>query len=128
MTDNGEPLAARAMTHARLGEVQTALDAARALLLSLTTQIDEMAATRIEIDVDVRARLRAAMSHAAATCRQVVGTCRQLAGTSAVYAGEAVERICRDSDVALQHHILSATHLDPRGRLLVGLDAGTPIL
>lgn len=128
LTDNGETLAARSSTHAQLGDAQTALDAARALLVSVSTQIDSMADDGIEIDVAVRARLRAAMSHAAIVCRDVVATCRRLAGTTAVYDGEAVERICRDSDVALQHYILSPAHLDPRGRLMVGLDAGTPIL
>jgi alkylation response protein AidB-like acyl-CoA dehydrogenase len=128
LTDNGETLAARSSTHAQLGEAQTALDAARALLIAVSAQIDAMADDRMEIDVAVRARLRAAMSHAAAVCRDVVATCRRLAGTAAVYAGEPVERICRDSDVALQHYLLSPTHLDPRGRLLLGLDPGTAIL
>jgi alkylation response protein AidB-like acyl-CoA dehydrogenase len=128
LADNGEPLAARSSAHAQLGEAQTALDAARALLVSVSSQVDVLADNGIEIDLAVRARLRAGMSHAATVCRHVVGACRQLAGTTAVYSGETVERICRDSDVALQHYILSPTHLDPRGRLLVGLDAGTPIL
>jgi alkylation response protein AidB-like acyl-CoA dehydrogenase len=111
-----------------LGDAQTALDAARALLVSVATQIDTMADAHLDIDASVRARLRAAMSHAGAVCRGVVATCRQLAGTTAVYTGEAIERICRDSDVALQHYILSPTHLEPRGRLLLGLDPGTPVL
>jgi alkylation response protein AidB-like acyl-CoA dehydrogenase len=128
LTDSGEPLAARPTTHSRLGEAQTALDAARALLVSVTTQIDTMAAARVDIDIAIRARLRAAISHTGAVGRHVVATCRHLAGTTAIYTGEPIERICRDSDVALQHYILSPTHLDPRGRLLVGLDPGTPIL
>jgi alkylation response protein AidB-like acyl-CoA dehydrogenase len=128
LSDSGEPLAARPSTHSRLGDAQTALDAARALLVSVATQIDTMADAHLDIDASVRARLRAAMSHAGAVCRGVVATCRQLAGTTAVYTGEAIERICRDSDVALQHYILSPTHLDPRGRLLLGLDPGTPVL
>ena len=68
------------------------------------------------------------MSHAAKTCREVLATCQLLASSSAIYSGNPIERIGRDADVALQHMILSPTHLDIRGRLLLGLDAGTPVV
>ena len=43
-------------------------------------------------------------------------------------AGNPIERIVRDADVALLHMILAPTHLDIRGRLLLGLGAGTPVV
>ena len=76
----------------------------------------------------LRARIRAAMSHAAEVTRDVLLTCQQLASSTAVYADTTIERLGRDGNVATQHMILASTHLDILGRLLLGLDAGTPVV
>ena len=67
------------------------------------------------------------MSHAAVVTRDVLLTCQQLASSTAIYSDTPIERLVRDGNVATQHMILASTHLDILGRLLLGLDAGTPV-
>ena len=127
-TDNGQPLSERPHAHSRLGASQTSLDAARALLRSVAGGIDDAAAAGEPVTEVHRARLRAAMSHAADVTREVLLTCQQLASSTAIYTGNTIERLIRDGNVATQHFILSASHRDILGRLMVGLDAGTPVV
>jgi alkylation response protein AidB-like acyl-CoA dehydrogenase len=127
-TDSGQVLAARPHAQSGLGAAQTALDAARALLRATTAAIDTTAAVGEPVTLAQRAALRAAMSHAASVARDVLGTCYELASSTSVFAGTAIERIVRDGRVAAQHMILARTHLDIRGRLMLGLDPGTPLV
>jgi len=127
-TDNGQVLAERAHAHTLLGQAQTSLDAARALLVSTAGALDRAAESGDASSVELRLALRAAMSHAAVVSRDVVGICRQLASSTAVYADQPIQRVLADAEVALQHMILSPTHLDLRGRALLGQDPGTPVI
>ena len=127
-TDNGQPLSERSHAHSRLSSAQTSLDAARALLRSVAADIDATAAAGDSVSELHRARLRAAMSHAADVTRDVLLTCQQLASSTAIYTDNTIERLVRDGYVATQHFILASTHYDILGRLMVGLDAGTPVV
>ncbi|HMK12063.1 MAG TPA: acyl-CoA dehydrogenase family protein [Acidimicrobiales bacterium] len=127
-TDNGQPLALRAHAHARLGEAQTALDAARALLRSASASIDAAAQAREPITELLRARARAAISHAAAVSREVLQTCYLLSSSTGVYTQNTIERLFRDGNVATQHFVLSPTHMEILGRLMVGQEAGVHLI
>ena len=126
-TDNGI-LAQRAHAQAQIGAAQVKVHAARLLLRDAAADIDAAALADAPVTEMLRARLRAAMSHAAIVSREVLGTCQRLASSTAVYTGNPVERHVRDGITAAQHMILAETHLDILGRLLLGLDPGTPII
>ncbi len=76
----------------------------------------------------LRARLRAAMSHAARTAREALLIAYEQASSSALTADAPIERLARDGLVATQHAILGSSALELRGRVMLGLDAGTPIV
>jgi len=126
-TDNGI-LAQRAHAQAQIGAAQVKVHAARLLLRDAAADIDAAALADEPVTEMLRARLRAAMSHAAIVSREVLGSCQRLASSTAVYTGNSVERHVRDGITAAQHMILAETHLDILGRLLLGLDPGTPII
>ena len=127
-TDNGQVLALRPHAHARIGEAHTALDAARQLLRSRIEAIDEAAEARAPVTELLRARMRAAMCQAAQTSREVLQTCYQLSSSTGIYTSNAMERLWRDGNVATQHFVLSPTHAEIVGRLMVGQEAGTPLV
>ena len=68
------------------------------------------------------------MSHAACVSREVLHTCYLLSSSTGIYTQNAIERLFRDGNVATQHFILSPTHIEIRGRLMLGQEAGTPLV
>jgi alkylation response protein AidB-like acyl-CoA dehydrogenase len=127
-TDNGQKLAQRPHVHSQVAAAQTSLHAARLLLRDAAATIDAAATANEPVSELLRARLRAAMSHAASVSRDVLMTCQVLASSSAIYLANPIERLVRDGLVAAQHAILSSTHIDILGRLTFGLDAGAPVV
>jgi alkylation response protein AidB-like acyl-CoA dehydrogenase len=127
-TMEGGFLADRVQLQGALGAAQTALDAARALLRDAVGAIDAAAVGGAPVDVPLRARLRAAMSHATATARDTLMASYQQASSSALYAGTPIERVVRDGLVACQHAILGPSAFELRGRVMLGLDPATPIV
>jgi alkylation response protein AidB-like acyl-CoA dehydrogenase len=126
--ETGQTLAQRPQFQTQIGESQMALDAARLLLRDAAANIDAAAAASEPITELLRARLRAAMSHAATVSREVLGACQLMASSSAIYVTNPIERLVRDGMVALQHMILAPAHVEIWSRLALGLDAGTPIV
>ena len=68
------------------------------------------------------------MSHAACVSREVLHTCYLLSSSTGIYTQNPIERLFRDGNVATQHFILSPTHIEIRGRLMLGQEAGTPLV
>jgi alkylation response protein AidB-like acyl-CoA dehydrogenase len=127
-TMEGGLLGERVQLQGALGAAQTGLDAARALLREAVGAIDAAAAAGEPVDVALRARLRAAMSHATTTARETLLACYQQASSSALYADAPIERLTRDGLVACQHAILGPAALELRGRVMLGLDPATPVI
>jgi alkylation response protein AidB-like acyl-CoA dehydrogenase len=127
-TMEGGLLADRVQLQGALGGAQTGLDAARALLREAVAAIEAAAQAGAPVDVALRARLRAAMSHATATARDALLAAYAQASSSALYAGAPIERLVRDGLVACQHAILGPAALELRGRVMLGLDPATPVV
>jgi len=127
-TDGGGTLATRPHVQHAVAEAMTSLHGARLVMRDAARAIDEAAEQGEPVTELLRARARAAMSHAASVCRGVLATCQLLASSTAVYTSNRIEAIVRDGQVALQHMILSPSHLDILGRLTLGQDAGTPVV
>lgn len=125
---DGTLLADRADVQTTLGRSRAALGAARALLREAAGAVDAAAVEGRPIGEDLRSALRAAMSHAALTARDVLGATYTLASSSALYDGQPLERLFRDGNAAVQHALLHAAHFATYGRVLLGKPAGVPVL
>jgi alkylation response protein AidB-like acyl-CoA dehydrogenase len=127
-TDTGAALADRAHAQAALGAAHTSLRAARLLLHEAAADIDAAASIGPgQVTAGHRLELRSAMSHAAATSRDVLNAMYQLGSSSALYVGDPLERLFRDGHAAAQHALLNPTHLELTGRRLLGRDPGVPV-
>lgn len=126
-TDGGL-LADRARAQGEIGRAAVSVRAARALLLEAAGTLDAAATEGRPIGEDLRAPLRAAMSHAALVAREVVSAMYTLASSSALYDGQPIERLFRDGSAAVQHGVLHEAHLETYGRVLLGKPAGVPVL
>lgn len=126
-TDNGATLAHRAHVQAGVAGADAALRAACLLLRAAADDVDSAAAAGEPITPALRGALRAAMCHAADMSRDVLTRMYVLGSSSSLYIGNRLERVFRDGMVAAQHGLLAAAQLEPAGRILLGLDLGTPI-
>ncbi|MBY8876100.1 acyl-CoA dehydrogenase family protein [Actinacidiphila acidipaludis] len=126
-TFTGATLARSAHTQAVVARSQAALRAARLLLLSAAAALDAAGENGEPVTLDLRADLRAAMSHAAQVSREVLVAMYELGSSSSLYRGNRVERLFRDGMVALQHANHSAGFFEAAGRVRFGIDPGMPL-
>lgn len=99
----------------------------RASQAFLESAVDEAwrGATKGDISVAQRARLRLAATFAAEQGQKVVDCMYRLAGGSAVYATSPMQRLFRDVHVATQHAMVAARSYELLGRLSLGLETDT---
>jgi len=115
-------LAERPTVQAELARAQAQLRGARALLNETVAHAWEQAQGSGPIDIDARAALRLAATHAGAVGSEVCHTAHRLAGASAIYDSSPVQRRLRDAQVATQHMLIAPATWELTGRLLLGLD------
>jgi alkylation response protein AidB-like acyl-CoA dehydrogenase len=126
-TFTGETLAEAPHTQSVIARSEAALKAARLLLFSAVASLEASAERQEQVTLEQRADLRAAMSHAAGVCREVLVAMYELGSSSSLYYGSPLERLFRDGMVALQHANHSAKFLEIAGRVRLGIDPGVPL-
>ncbi len=107
-------------TQIRLARAEAALRAARALVDDAVGQAWEQATDRHDVDLESRAGLRLAASHAMTTAAGVVGEMYSLGGGSSVYESSPLQRRHRDIHVATQHMLVNPSTWEFAGRVLLG--------
>ncbi|MEU8362740.1 acyl-CoA dehydrogenase family protein [Nonomuraea sp. NPDC048882] len=126
-TMTGGTLAASAHTQTVIARSEAALQAARLLLLAAARDLDLAGENATPVTLELRAALRAAMSHAAQTSRDVLTAMYELGSSASIYQGNSVERLFRDGMVALQHHNHSAVFFESVGRVRLGMAPTQPV-
>ena len=115
-----KPLAEQPDTQMRLARAEAALRAARALVDDAVGQAWEQAVDRHDVDLERRAGLRLAASHAMTTAAGVVDEMYSLGGGSSVYESSPLQRRHRDIHVATQHMLVNPSTWEFAGRVLLG--------
>src|SRR6202045_977007 len=123
----GGTIAEAARTQYTLAKSETALHAARLLLLSAAESLQTTAECRETVTLEQRALLPAARTHAAQVSRQALVAMYEIASSSALSRGNPIERYFRDGMAALQHANQSTQFLEAAGRVRLGLDPGLPL-
>ncbi len=107
-------------TQMRLARSEAALRAARAYMDSAIHQAWQQAADRHDVDLERRAGLRLAASHAMGTAARAVDEMYSLGGGSSVYQSSPLQRRHRDIHVATQHMLVNPSTWEFAGRVLLG--------
>jgi len=115
-----KPLAEQPDTQMRLARAEAALRAARALVDDAVGKAFEQAVERRDVDIEARAGLRLAASHAMTTAAGVVDAMYSLGGGSSVYESSPLQRRHRDIHVATQHMLVNPSTWEFAGRVLLG--------
>jgi indole-3-acetate monooxygenase len=117
----GRTRAARATVQAEVARAEAAVRAARALQDEAIGQAWERAVAEGSVDVERRAALRLAATHATMAGVQAVETAYRLGGGSALYDASPLQRRLRDAHAATQHMLVAPATWELTGRVLLGL-------
>ena len=123
-----EPLAALPTTHTTVAEADVRLRAARHELHRALDVLTDTAAAQCPAQMTDRARLRAAMTLAARTAREVTLQMFELGSSSAIFDSCPLSRRARDVLVAAQHVMLQPIWSEQAGRVQFGLEPTLPII
>lgn len=115
-------------TQETIGRATAALNSARAFFYQAVGDIVEAADAGSEHILAQRANARLAFAHAAETAKYVTRILHDDAGGAGLYEAHGLHRIFRDVHAAAQHAQLHKNGYRSGGRVVLGLDPGTPRL
>lgn len=121
-----QPLREREMIQVEVARAEALRRAARALVIDALADLEAAVDRGGDDLVRARAFFRVALCHAAESCQRAVHIVAACAGTAALAEAGTLERRVRDIDAAVKHVAMGPHSLVTGGRVLLGLDPGTP--
>jgi indole-3-acetate monooxygenase len=119
-------LATRTTVQAKVAQAEALVGSGRAYLREATRDVWETVARGERPTPQQRAIYRLAVAQANAHAVQAVDLVYNLAGASAIYVSSRLDRCLRDIHTASAHVWVSPDTFELAGRLLLGLDPGSP--
>lgn len=119
-------LATRTTTQARVAEAEALVGSGRAYVREATRDIWDTVCRRETPSPTQRAVYRLAVAQAYAYATQAVDMIYKAAGATAIYARSRLDRCLRDVHTAGAHVWVAPDTYELAGRLLLGLDPGSP--
>jgi len=123
-----QPLAERASAQLALAEAETLLRSARAWVFEMVGEIWDATEAGQKITLEQRALVQLACSNAASAAVRAVELVHAAAGSTANFVSSPLERCFRDVQVVRQHIMVSGQWAEAGGRVLLGLNSGSPLL
>jgi alkylation response protein AidB-like acyl-CoA dehydrogenase len=120
-TGGKRTLAERGTVQAEVARAEAAVRAAGALLDEAIGAAWERAVAGAGVDVEQRAALRLAATHATAVSTRATDTAYTLAGGGALYEASPLQRRVRDAHAATQHMLVAPATWELTGRVLLGM-------
>ena len=122
------PLRDRPLAQIQLAQATGWVRAARAYLHQANDDVWRRGEASVPFDVGARAAARLASVTAVKLCAQAVDLVHDAVGMTAVQSGHDIERGWRDIHTLSQHVILGTGRYEVIGRIMLGLDPGSPII
>ncbi|MGV9311571.1 acyl-CoA dehydrogenase family protein [Streptomyces sp. NPDC003691] len=118
-----------AATHLQFAEAELKVSAAELLTADLVAIIESRAADDKPWTVEERVRIRAQAGYLARLCKEAGDLIGSASGASSLHREAPVQRIVRDLNALNLHSFVNpATNLELYGRVLSGLEPGTPFV
>lgn len=111
-----------------IAEAEALLRSGRALVLQTVSDVYDATLAHREVTLEQRALLQLACTHATASAVRAVEIVHSAAGSTANFVDSPLERRFRDVHVVPQQIMASPQWLEPIGRVLFGMDSGSPLL
>jgi alkylation response protein AidB-like acyl-CoA dehydrogenase len=116
----------KASAQADVGRAEALLSSARAFLFDEANKLWDTVTAGDVPSLRQRAVARLAAAQAASASAQAVDLLYNAAGGTALYESNVIERCFRDVHATTQHIGTSSANFELSGRVLLGLDPGTP--
>jgi indole-3-acetate monooxygenase len=116
----------KASAQADVGRAEALLSSARAFLFDQANKLWDTVTAGDVPSLRQRAVARLAAAQAASASAQAVDLLYNAAGGTALYESNVIERCFRDVHATTQHIGTSSANFELSGRVLLGLDPGTP--
>ncbi len=104
------------------------LEAGRAYLYAAVAELQDRASHEGEIDLALKAKVKLACTVATDCSLQAVEIAYRLGGGTSNYETSPLQRCMRDVHAVTQHFAVAASNYETVGRVLLGLDPGTPLI
>jgi alkylation response protein AidB-like acyl-CoA dehydrogenase len=119
------PLKDRSAIQSEIGRAEALLRSARSFLFEAVQEMWD-AADDGEPSMRQRALVRLAAANVATTAKQVTNMMFECGGGTSLYEDGRLARCWRDAHAAAQHIALSSANFEMGGRVMLGMDPGTP--
>ncbi|MCX4706187.1 acyl-CoA dehydrogenase family protein [Streptomyces sp. NBC_01373] len=117
------------VTHLQIAEAAMKISSAELLTADFVTLIESRVADGRPYSTRERARIRAQCGYTTRLCKEAVDLIGSASGASSLHREVPVQRAVRDLNALSLHSFVNpAANLELYGRVLSGLDAGTPFL
>jgi indole-3-acetate monooxygenase len=124
----GARLSEKVQAQTGLARAEALVGSARAYWYAEVRSIWDAVENKCELSLEQRARMRIASLMAVEQSVAAAELLYRLAGTSAIFQSAPLERCWRDVHTAAQHMQVQDSRWETAGRVLMGLDPGSPIL
>lgn len=121
-------LGERAIVQMYIAQAEALLRAARAFLFETVDTVWASVAAAGQIDLDQRALLRLAATHAATSAAQAIDLMYQCGGGTSIYTTSPLERYFRDIHAVTQHLMVAQPTYEVIGRIFLGLKTDSSML
>jgi alkylation response protein AidB-like acyl-CoA dehydrogenase len=118
----------RPVVHAALGRAEAQLRAARAFLFEACEAAWSAVSAGTLVTLDQRVAVRLALAQAGQVAKDVVQVAYDIGGGTSVYDHCPLQRCFRDVHTASQHAQVQSANFETAGRVLLGIEPGTPVL
>lgn len=121
----GRRAAKRSAVQGAVARAEAQLGAVRSGVMDQVHRAWDEAEAGGEVPVERRARLRAAITHAARASADITRSMYDIGGGASLYDSNPLQRCFRDAHVATQHIMVGTPTFEMAGRVLLGLDTDT---
>lgn len=116
-------------THIGVADAAATITTAELLSQDLARRMRDAAAAGRDLTTAERTRIRAEVAHVVKLCRDAVSTLQHMSSASSIQRDLPLQRCHRDIEALSLHAALALNpNLEVHGRVLVGMDPGTPFL
>jgi alkylation response protein AidB-like acyl-CoA dehydrogenase len=118
----------RPVIQSAVGRAEAQLRSARAFLFEACDEAWSATSAGVPLTLEQRAAVRLACAQVAETAKAVVQLVYDAGGGTSVYESCPLQRCFRDVHTASQHVQVQSVNFETGGRVMLGLEPGTPVL